>query len=54
MSQTRRLFVTTAVRISNPKLRNGNTEGPKKCIHTVPLPFSLTFLPFDKVALAFM
>jgi hypothetical protein len=35
-------------------------RGPKKCqgqkkfIHSVPLPFSFTVLPFDKVALAFM
>jgi hypothetical protein len=31
-----------------------HTEGPKKYIHTVPPPFSLTVLPFDKVAVAFM
>jgi hypothetical protein len=29
-------------------------RGPKKCIHPVVPPFSLTLLPFDKVALAFM
>jgi hypothetical protein len=29
-------------------------RGPKKCIHTVLPPFSLTLLPFDKMALAFM
>jgi hypothetical protein len=28
--------------------------GPKKSLHTVPPPFPSTFLPFDKVGLAFM
>jgi hypothetical protein len=30
------------------------TADAQKCIHTVPPPFSLTFLPFDEVAPAFM